>query len=322
MLLPTLLSAFVLVFLVAALAGSAAWNFGEKKRRRLVDRRLRSPSLPLEESQPDLLKRTSASGVKFLARWLEAFSLTGTLQQHLAQAKLNWSVGRLIAMMLVCGVVTLNIVVRIPWLPAYLYPPVLALASLLPYSYVRRRRTRRFAQFEEQFPEALDFLSRAMLAGHAFSLSLESLADEAAEPLGGEFRQAADEHRLGLPLELALHNLSRRVPLLDVRFFVSAVLLQSHTGGNLSEILNKLGYVIRERFKLKGQVKALSAHGRLTGKVLILMPPIVVALMLVVNREYMVTLVRIPLGRHLIGAAIVMQFLAYLVIRRIINIRV
>lgn len=322
MLLPTLIAAFLLLFLLAAVAGSAAWNYLEKGRRRQVDRRLRSPVAPLEQSQPDLLKHTSASGVEFLARWLESFSFTGVLQQHLAHAKLPWSVGLLIAMMLVCGVAALNIVAQIPILPFYLAPPVVVVTGLLPYWYVLRRRAKRLARFEEQFPDALDFLARAMLAGHAFSVSLESLAEEASEPLAGEFRQTSEEHRLGLPLEIALHHLSLRIPLLDVRFFVSAVLLQSHTGGNLSEILTKLGYIIRERFKLKGQVRVLSAHGRLTGKVLVVLPPTVVGLMLLVNRDYMMTLVRIPLGRHLIGVAIIMQCLAYVIIRRIVNIKV
>jgi tight adherence protein B len=322
MLVTSLVTAFVVIFALAALAGSAAWNVGEQKRRELVDRRLRTPTLPIQEGEPDLLKRTVTSNVQFFARLLDRLAFTRTMQQHLAQARLKWSVGLLSALMLVCGVLALNLLIRIPLLPWYLVLPGVAVAGSLPYSYVLRRRRQRFARFEEQFPEALDFLARAMLAGHAFSIALEMLADEAAEPLGGEFRQTSDEHRLGLPLDIALQNLARRVPLLDVRFFVSSVLLQSRTGGNLSEILTKLGYVIRERFKLKGQVRALSAHGRLTGKVLVIVPPVVVALMLLINREYMVMLIKFPLGRHLIGAAIIMQVVAYFVIRRIINIRV
>ena len=124
---------------------------------------------------------------------------------------------------------------------------------------------------EEQFPEALDFLARSMRAGHAFSISLEMLGEEMADPLGQEFRALFNEQNLGAPLEIALRNFTERVPLLDVRFFTSSVMLQKQTGGNLSEILSRLAYVIRERFRLKGQVKAASAHGRLTATILTLL---------------------------------------------------
>ena len=150
---------------------------------------------------------------------------------------------------------------------------VLGLAcSTLPYLYVRQKRQKRLNALEEQFPEALDFLSRSMRAGHAFSISLEMVGEEMADPLGQEFRALFNEQNLGAPLDVALRNFGLRVPLLDVRFFTSSVLLQKQTGGNLSEILTRLAYVIRERFRLKGQVKAASAHGRLTATILTLLP--------------------------------------------------
>ncbi len=135
-------------------------------------------------------------------------------------------------------------------------------------SYVRQKRTKRLDKLEEQFPEALDFLARSMRAGHAFSISLEMVGEEMADPLGQEFRALFNEQNLGAPLDIALRNFTERVPLLDCRFFTSSVLLQKQTGGNLSEILSRLAYVIRERFRLKGQVKAASAHGRLTATIL------------------------------------------------------
>ncbi len=125
---------------------------------------------------------------------------------------------------------------------------------------MRRRRTRRLRKFEELFPESLEFVSRSMRAGHAFSVSLEMLHKEFQEPLAGEFRRTFDEHNLGLPLETALLKLAKRVPSMDVQFFVSAVLLQKRTGGNLAELLDKLAYVIRERFKLRGRIRAVSAQ--------------------------------------------------------------
>jgi len=314
---------FLMIFGAAAAAGAAAWNVTESKRKRTLDRRLqRSLDQHAPELEADLLKKNVTSGVAWWARLLDRFPFTETMRKHLTQAALRWSVGLLVALMLVSGILALNLLLRLWFVPVYLVPVGAGLAAFFPYGYVLRKRTIRMERFEEQFPEALDFLARAMRAGHAFSISLELLADESADPVGGEFRQTFDEHSLGLPLEVALPNLGRRMPMLDVRFFVAAVLLQTRTGGNLSEILTNLSYVIRERFKLKGQVRSFSAHGRMTGRILTLLPVVVVLLMLVVNPAYMRSLYQYPYGKHLIGGAIVMQGLGYLVIRKIVNIRV
>ena len=317
-----LVVAFLVVFGMVLIAASLAWNVTERKRQRVLDKRLQRTLAEMTEADTDLLKKSSTSDVEFYGKLLERFSFTATLQDHLAQANMKWSVGFLVGLMLVSGLLALNILMRVRYVPGYLVPLGVAAVGFLPYWVVLRRRTHRLAQFEEEFPEALDFLARAMRAGHAFSISLELLSQESPEPLATEFRQVTEEHNLGLPLEASLVNLARRVPLLDVRFFVSAVMLQSRTGGNLSEILIKLGYVIRERFKLKGQVRALSAQGRLTGKCLAVMPIIVVLLMMVVNAEYMRGLFDFPYGRHLIGAAVILQCLAFYVIRRIVDIKV
>ena len=146
------------------------------------------------------------------------------------------------------------------------------ITGMIPYMIVRHKRSARLNKLEEQFPDALDFLARSMRAGHAFSISLEMIGEEMADPLGQEFRALFNEQNLGAPLDIALRNFTQRVPLLDVRFFASSVMLQKQTGGNLSEILSRLAYVIRERFRLKGQVKAASAHGRLTATILALLP--------------------------------------------------
>jgi tight adherence protein B len=161
-----------------------------------------------------------------------------------------------------------------------------------------------------------------MRAGHAFSVSLEMLADESPEPLSREFRQVFNEQNLGASIEVALQNLAKRVPLLDVSFFVSAVMLQKETGGNLAEILTKLAYVIRERFRLKGQVKAASAHGRITGLVLTIMPIILVFALLIIAPGYLQSMARDPDGKYMIFGAIVGQFVGYYFIRRIVNIKV
>jgi tight adherence protein B len=196
------------------------------------------------------------------------------------------------------------------------------LFGILPYVYVMRERSKRLGSFEEQFPEALEFLARAMRAGHAFSIALEMLSEESPQPLGSEFRKVYNEHNLGLPIETALTNLTDRVPLLDVKFFVSAVLLQRETGGNLAEILTKLAFVIRERFKLKGQVRAASAHGRITGSILTLMPVVLMFGLMVVAPSYLKGMADDDDGRLIIAAAIGMIIIGHFVIRKIVKIKV
>jgi tight adherence protein B len=213
------------------------------------------------------------------------------------------------------------------WLNLFVFWPLSSLLfgvalGALPYAYVRFKRQRRMAAFEEQFPEALDFLARSMRAGHAFSVSLEMLGAESPEPLGQEFRTLFNEQNLGAPMEVAFENMLRRFPLVDVRFFASSVMLQKQTGGNLSEILLRLAYVIRERVRLKGQVRAISAHGRLTAAILTAMPIVLMLALFFVAPGYLQGMARDPDGKYMILAAIVSQFLGYYFIRRIIRIKI
>jgi len=194
--------------------------------------------------------------------------------------------------------------------------------GMIPYLIVRHKRSARLNKLEEQFPDALDFLARSMRAGHAFSISLEMIGEEMADPLGQEFRALFNEQNLGAPLDVALRNFTMRVPLLDVRFFASSVLLQKQTGGNLSEILSRLAYVIRERFRLKGQVKAASAHGRLTATILALLPVATMLGLLVVAPGYLQSMAADSDGKWMIGGAIFAQILGNFFIKKIINIKV
>jgi len=212
-------------------------------------------------------------------------------------------------------------------LPAlFVWPGTSAVAAVfcaaLPYFFLRRKRTRRLAAFEEQFPEALDFLARSMRAGHAFTISLRMASEDLPDPLGLEFRTLFNEQNLGAPLDTALDNLADRVPLLDVRFFVSAVVLQKQTGGNLGEILTRLGQVIRGRFQLKGQVKAASAHARVTALVLTILPAATAVLMMMAAPAYLQSMLNDPDGKKLIAGSIVGQIVGQLVIRKIIRIKV
>lgn len=196
------------------------------------------------------------------------------------------------------------------------------LAGALPLLSVLRRRKRRLRAFEEQFPESLEFISRSMRAGHAFSVSLEMVHHEFKDPLAGEFRRTSEEHNLGLPLETALGKLGQRVPSMDVRFFVSAVVLQKRTGGNLAELLDKLAALIRERFKLRGRIRAVSAHGKITGGALSSIPIGVAVMMFVVNPEYFRFFALDPAGQLMMGGAVVLQLIGYVIIRQIVKIEV
>ena len=196
------------------------------------------------------------------------------------------------------------------------------LGFFIPYAYASHMRARRFQKFEEKFPEAIDTLSRAVRAGHAFTTALEMIANEIAEPVAGEFRQLYEEQKFGLPVRDALINLTDRIPLVDVKFFVTAVMLQRETGGNLAEILDNLSYVIRERFKVLRQVRVHTAQGRMTMLLLMALPPTIVVLMLTINPGFIQPLFTDPIGHALIVVGITLQTVGYFVIRKIIRIQV
>ena len=190
----------------------------------------------------------------------------------------------------------------------------------MPYLIVRHVRTKRFEKFEEQFPEAIDLMARALQAGHAFPTGLQMVADEAPAPIGPEFKLVYDRQNFGMPLNDALKGLAERVPILDARFFATAVLTQRETGGNLSEVLDNLATVIRDRFKVKRQVRVLSAHGRITGWILSAMPPALGVLLTFVSPEHMKTMVTDPLGIQMLAVAGTFQVIGTIIIRKLVNV--
>jgi tight adherence protein B len=192
----------------------------------------------------------------------------------------------------------------------------------LPFGVLSYKRTRRLRKFEEEFPEALDLMARALKAGHAFVTGLKMVADEMHEPVGPEFRKTFDEQNFGLPLKDALENLTSRMPLLDVRFFATAVMIQRETGGNLSEILENLAHVVRERFKILRQVRVHTAHGRLTGYVLLALPAFLAIALFFINPDHMNLLFREQLGHMLLLATLVLQLVGYVWIRQVVKIEV
>jgi tight adherence protein B len=192
----------------------------------------------------------------------------------------------------------------------------------IPFFWLRYKRSKRIARFEEQFPEALDLLSRAIRAGHAFQTAMGMVADELPPPVGVEFKKAFDQQNFGLPLRDALNEISDRVASLDVRFFVTSVSIQRETGGNLSEILDNLARVMRERFKIRRQVRVHTAHGRFTGYVLLALPAGLALVLTWLSPEHMNLLFKEPLGQAMLVGAMVMQAVGFIWIRQVIKIEV
>jgi tight adherence protein B len=201
--------------------------------------------------------------------------------------------------------------------------PVAAVAGLMaPCAWLAHKRSSRVKKFEEQFPDALDLMARAIRAGHAFQTALGMAADEVPAPVGPEFRKTFDQQNYGLPLREALNNLSDRLPLLDVRFFVTAVTIQRESGGNLSEILENLAHVVRERFKIRRQVRTHTAHGRFTGYVLLALPAALAMALSSISPDQMQLLFRDPMGQMMLLGAVVLQTIGFFWIRQVIKIEV
>jgi tight adherence protein B len=218
---------------------------------------------------------------------------------------------------LVCAMVSLAVFKQ-----PFVWPLAAAMGAFVPFGWLKYRRSSRMKRFEEQFPEALDLLSRAIRAGHAFQTAMGMCADELPEPVGTEFKKAFDQQNFGLPLKDTLHEMTERVPILDVKFFVTAVLIQRETGGNLAEILDNLAHVVRERFKILRQVRVHTAHGRFTGYVLLALPAALGVALSFINPEHMDLLFKERLGQLMIMGAIVMQTIGYIWIRKVIKIEV
>jgi tight adherence protein B len=274
------------------------------------------------KDEPSVIQIQEASPSRLAQLLVERYQLGPKILYFLEQAGLRWSPARLVHLCLVAfaaGTVVAWLMLPIPHVFAVL---VGLLAGGGPVVYVWFKRRARLRRFEELFPDTLEFISRSMRAGHAFSVSLEMIHREFQEPVSGEFRRTFEEHNLGLPIEVALQKLAERVPSLDVHFFVSAVLLQKRTGGNLAEILDKLAYVIRERFKLRGRIRAVSAHGKMTATALSIIPIAVAVLMFYTNPPYVKFFFTDSTGQIMMGAAVALQLIGYAVMKKIVNIEV
>ncbi|HME09044.1 MAG TPA: type II secretion system F family protein [Bryobacteraceae bacterium] len=276
----------------------------------------------LAEDGPALLRSDSLSTIAIWSKVLERFDFIEILRRQLNQAGQTWSVGRFTMLMLLTGTITLAALSSLEKLPIWASVMIALGVSFLPYLYILKRREMRFNRFEEHFPDALDSLARAMRSGHPFPSAMEIVSAESEEPVASELRQTAIEGNFGTSWEVALSNLCTRMPLLEVSLFASAVQLQSRTGGKLNEVLGKIAENMRESVALKGEVRALAAHGRMTGIVLSVLPLFIAGMMMIVSPGYLAILINAPMGKYLIAAAVVCLILAHFIIQRLVDIRI
>jgi tight adherence protein B len=314
--------AFVALFGLTLTAVAAGAHVLEAQRRKRVAEVLAGANPAGPAPQTHVLVQNEEESA--LLAVMNRLNLAEKAESCIRQAGLDWNVTRLVSFMAVAGVAG----ALAGWkfrvlLTAGVSAPVLgAMSTLLPLAFVLRNRKKRMAAFEQQFPDALDFLARALKAGHAFTASLEMLATESPEPLRGEFWKVYNEQTLGAPLSEVLPHMGERVPLVDVRFFIAAVLMQRESGGNLGEILTKLASVIRHRFRLKGHVKAVAAHGRITAAVLTILPLATAGVLFSANPEMLLQMAHDPFGKDMIAFAAVAQVAGFFIMRKIVNIKI
>jgi len=320
------LAVFVLVTGAIMGAYTAATRLPGMLASRRLDQRLREVSFGGVPSDPNstdetILKHAAAGPLPGVDRLMARTGAGMSLSRLIEQSGVRTTPGAIVLVSLVAaaaaGLLT-RLLVNNPFAP----PMAAAFAGIVPYAYLVHRRTSRRKRFEEQFPEALDLMSRAIRAGHALQTALGMAAEELPDPVGPEFKKTFDQQNFGLPLRDALNEMAVRIPLLDVRFFVTAVLIQRDTGGNLAEILDNLAHVVRERFKIRRQVRVHTAHGRFTGYVLLALPAALAIALSFINPEHMQVLFREHMGQMMLMGAIVMQTVGFLWIRQVIKIEV
>lgn len=268
-----------------------------------------------------LVRDEALSGVPLLNRLMMRLSWSGRLQSMIIQAGIRTRPGKVL---LISGVAGLATYLVVGWVLGESSMAAIAalVAVTVPVAVVAIKRRRRMREFEQSFPEALDLLGRAVRAGHAFTTGIEMVATESPEPVSGEFRTTFEEQNLGLPLRDALLNMAQRVPLVDVRFFATALLVQKETGGNLAEILDELARVMRERFRIHREVQVKTAQGRLTAAILIALPIGMLVVMKVLNPGYIDVLFTDPIGPKILAGAALLQIIGSVILWKIVHIDV
>ena len=295
----------------------------EEREQRSLRRRLKSDSKPVRSTASVQLLRqeTALSGIAPLNAVLSSVGgLTDPLSRFIGNSGLPLTVGSFLMLTGISGLAT-GLLIRMYFPIVWVIVPVGLVGLTIPYFVVRYFGAARVLKFEEQFPEAIELIARAMRAGHAFTTGIKIAADELPQPAGPEFRLLYERQNYGAQIPDALKAFAERVPTIDARFFVTAVLTQREAGGNLSEILDRLAAVMRERFRIRREVRVKSAHGRITAYVLAALPPVLAVLMLLINPAQMTILATDPLGVKLIIAGIVLQVCGVLLVRKIVDIQ-
>src|SRR5580698_3982197 len=314
-----LLLIFVGVFTIIAVPVIAIGSSRKTKQvLATLDSALATESPSAREQIINLRKDSSLSSIPWLNRRLLQFQLAPYLQGLLKQANVKWSTGKLLMVSAVLFAVPAFGVYN-QWGNILLGVGAGLVLSMAPFAWIVFMRNRRFEQFEGGLPEALDLMVSALRAGHSLIAAMGLVARECADPVGGEFKACFDEQNYGLELKAALDNMQHRVPLQDLKITCTAIMIQKESGGNLAEVLDKTSHVIRERFRLKREVKTHTAQGRLTGWILSLLPVALGTALYFVNPTMMSVLWHKPLGIKLIWGAIGMTILGGLVIRNIVN---
>jgi tight adherence protein B len=293
---------------------------GRRLQRRLRD--VSAPELPgAGETEATVVKQKAQGPLPSVDRLVAATGAGSRLAKLIEQSGVRTTPGGIA--MISIGAAAAAALLAMMFVRLMLAPVAAGLFGvMLPALFLMRRRSARLKKFEEQFPEALDLLSRAIRAGHAFQTAMGMVASELKEPVGPEFKKTFDQQNFGLPLRDALNELAQRMNILDVRFFVTAVVIQRESGGNLAEILDNLAHVVRERFKIRRQVRVHTAHGRFTGYVLLALPAALAVVLSFINPDHMHLLFDEHLGQMMLVGAMVMQTIGFIWIRQVIKIEV
>jgi tight adherence protein B len=316
-----LIVVFFAVFSVAALlmtAGRTDASQQSEQTLNVLKAALATTKLSPADQAVDIRKEELFSAVPWINRWLLKLELAPRLRLLLYQADLKWTAGTLLLMSMICFVIPTYLI----YLRTEALIPSLLIGLLLgaaPFVYVFHRRTKRFNKFEQGLPETLDLMVSALRAGHSFISALDLAASESPDPIGKELRICFDEQNYGLELKTAMSNLTTRVPLQDLKIVITAILIQRESGGNLAEVFDKAAYVIRERFRLKREVRVYTAQGRLTGWILSFLPIVLGLGLYLINPEHMSLLWTRPIGIKLLYTSAVMTIVGSLIIRKIVR---
>src|SRR5579859_1053750 len=317
------IAVFIAVFIVVALLLTATGS-GASEREKQTLARLDSMLVSGghgHDEVVDIRRDELLSTIPWLNRWLQRIDLFPRLRLMLYQADLNWTVGGLVLMSVFCWMVAANLVF---WRTGETIFSILmgGIAGIAPLFYVQQKRNARFNRFEERLPDALDMMVSALRAGHSLISAMGTVSKEAGEPVAREFKKCFDEQNFGAELRTAMMDLVTRVPIDDVRIVVTAILIQKESGGNLAEVLEKAAHIIRDRFRLKRQIRVHTAQGRMTGWILSILPVVLGLLLYMVNPDHLSLLWKRPIGVKMLYAATAMTIIGALIIRKIIRIRV